>query len=59
MDTNKEYTSSAMAIRDFFGMKPGETISEFMEELKALTREDREELTRLLIKLDYKIMIVL
>ena len=55
MDTTKEYISSIMAIRDFFGMKPDETIAQFMEELKTLTKEDREELTRLLIKLGYKI----
>ena len=55
MDTAKEYISYAGAIRDFFGMKPGETIAQFMEELKALTPTDKEEIVRFLIKLGYKI----
>lgn len=31
------------AMRDFFGMKPGQTLKEFMEELKSLTDADKAE----------------
>ena len=41
--TQKEYTKVS-AIRTFFGLKPGETLGEFMAELKALTPEDKKEL---------------
>lgn len=36
------------ACRKFFGMKSGETLTEFMAEVKALTPEDRKELAELL-----------
>jgi predicted nuclease of restriction endonuclease-like RecB superfamily len=30
------------AVVEFFGKKPGQTLPEFLAELKALTKEDRE-----------------
>jgi len=32
-----------LAMKDFFGVKPGETIRDFAAELKALTYEDKME----------------
>lgn len=32
------------ACRDFFGLKPGETLAEFAAELKALTDKDKQDL---------------
>ena len=39
----KEMTP-VQAIKTFFGMRPHETLVEFMGELKALTPEDKQEL---------------
>ena len=36
--------TQVQVIKTFFGMKPDETLSEFMVELKALTAEDKKEL---------------
>lgn len=33
-----------MALKKFFGLKPGETLTEFHAETKALTQADRDEL---------------
>lgn len=38
----------AMAMRQFFGFKQGETLSQFVQELKALTPEDKAELCEML-----------
>ena len=37
-----------MAMRDFFGLKPGQTLVGFVEEIKALNDADRVEFTRIL-----------
>ena len=37
------------ALKNYFGLKPGETLQEFLAELKALTDADKSELHRLLI----------
>jgi hypothetical protein len=39
----KEMTA-VQAIKTFFGMLPGTTLTDFMRELKALTPEDKREL---------------
>ena len=44
------------AMRDFFGMKPGETLQEFMQEMKALTQEDREDFRIMLGQVGYTII---
>lgn len=33
-----------VACKDFFGLKPGQTLMEFSAELKALTAKDRDDL---------------
>lgn len=42
--------TAVQAIRHFFGMKPGESLSEFMAELKALSPEEKQELAELSAK---------
>jgi hypothetical protein len=49
MAEQKEFTAVS-AIRQFFGLKPGETLQEFMQELKALTPEDKKELAEAAVK---------
>lgn len=44
-NTGKE-TSQAAVLKTYFGMHPGETLQEFMNECKALTPEAKEELSR-------------
>lgn len=36
------------ACRRFFGMKPGQTLTQFAEEVRGLTEEDRKELAPLM-----------
>lgn len=43
------------ACKHFFGAKPGQGLKEFMQELKALTPEDRAEITEGLVKNGYTI----
>ncbi len=35
----------AKVLKDYFGLKEGKTIRDFAEELKALTTEDKEQLS--------------
>ena len=51
----KQLTFS-MAMRDYFGLKPDQTLREFIEEMKALTPEDREEFKKLLTTVGYQIV---
>lgn len=44
------------AINEFFGKKPGQSISEFMLEIKALTPEDRDYFKREFAKIGYEII---
>ena len=39
MDQKKSFT---VAMKDFFGYKPGEGLAQFQAELKALTPDDRQ-----------------
>lgn len=41
-----QQASFVKACKDYFGFKPGQTMSEFMAELKALNAEDREYFKR-------------
>ena len=43
------------AIKDYFGMLPGQTLSEFSQEVKRLNEADRAEIKAGLIKLGYDI----
>lgn len=45
----KDLTPTA-AIRDYFGQKPGQSLKEFVEEIKALSPEDKHELASLTAK---------
>jgi len=49
-------TSLPMAILDYFGKKPGQSTAEFMQELKALTAEDKAELRVLLRAKGYPVV---
>ena len=44
IDNNGKETSEASAIKRYFGQPEGQTLQEFMAELKALTPEDKTEL---------------
>ena len=55
MNMIETVTTFPAAMMDFFGKLPEETTKSFMEELKALTAEDRAEFTRLLKEKGYKI----
>ena len=46
-DTRK---TPVLIIREFFGYKPGQTLKEFTDEVKALTAEDKQELAGLAAK---------
>lgn len=43
------------ALKDYFGYKPGQTLGEFMGEVKALTTDDREYFKREFVKVGYAI----
>jgi hypothetical protein len=43
------------ACKDYFGYKPGQTLGEFMQEVKALTTDDREYFKREFLKVGYEI----
>lgn len=44
IDGNGKEISEASAIKAYFGTKQGQSLQEFMAELKALTLEDKTEL---------------
>lgn len=47
--------SFVLACKDYFGFKAGQTMTEFMNEIKALTTEDRDYFTREFAKVGYQI----
>ena len=47
--------SLTAALKDYFGYKPGETLGDFMTEIKALTPEDKEYFKREFVKVGYQI----
>jgi len=47
--------SFTAACKDFFGYKPGQTLSEFMNEVRALTPEDKAYFTKLFPSVGYEI----
>jgi len=52
-DQKLEVTTFAGACKKFFGLKEGETLAEFVGELKALTAEDKEEMKVLFLTVGY------
>lgn len=44
------------ALKEYFGFKPGQNLTEFMAELKALTLEDREYFKREFVKVGYEVI---
>jgi len=42
----KEHKSFAGAAKAFFGLLPGESLNEFMTEIKSLSETDRQEITQ-------------
>jgi hypothetical protein len=55
MDANKIY-SLTTAMLDYFGKLPGQSTSQFAEELKALTDADKAYFRGALIALGYKLI---
>lgn len=39
---SKQTMTKIAAIRQYFGMKPNQTLKDFMEEIKALTTEEKD-----------------
>jgi len=56
MDISKEYTGTVSAAKDFFGLKPDQTIGGFSMEWKQLTERDKLEIKEGLQKIGYKIV---
>lgn len=50
----KQMTLTA-ALKDYFGYKPGQSLGEFMIEIKALTDEDKAYFKALFPSVDYQI----
>ncbi len=48
--------SFAVACKEFFGMRPGQTLADLMAELKSLTEKDRAELTEMFKSVDVEIV---
>jgi hypothetical protein len=47
--------SLTKALKEYFGFKPGQNLTDFMAEIKALTTEDREYFKREFAKVGYEI----
>jgi len=45
-DNTGTVKSEAAALRQYFGLNPGQTLSEFMTEIKALTPDGKTELAQ-------------
>lgn len=48
-------TTFVSACREYFGLKPGETLQEFLAEVKQLNEADRKELIGLFPSVSYTI----
>lgn len=44
------------ALKEYFGFKPGQNLTEFMGELKALTQDDREYFKREFLKVGIEVI---
>jgi len=47
--------SFVTACKDFFGYKPGQTLGEFMNEVRMLTDADKDELKKEFLKVGYAV----
>jgi hypothetical protein len=45
--SEKKIVSSVVALKEFFGLKPGETLQEFLAEIRALSAEEKHNLAML------------
>lgn len=48
-------SSFTKAVKEYFGYKPGQNLAGFMDEIKALTHDDREYFKREFVKVGYEI----
>ena len=48
-------SSFTKACKEYFGYKPGQNLTDFMNEIKALTPEDRKFIKREFLKIGYEI----
>lgn len=48
-------SSFVVCLKKFFGLKPNQTLKEFVVEVKQLSPQDREELTEMLEKEGYEV----
>lgn len=44
------------ALKDYFGYRPGQNLTDFMAEIKALTPEDKSYFKREFLKVGYEIV---
>ena len=49
-------SSFIKACKEYFGFKPGQNLAGFMEEIKALTQDDRAYFIREFAKVNYEII---
>lgn len=47
------HTTFVVAMKKYFGLKPGQALSEFAQELKSLTEADRHEFATMLRTVGY------
>lgn len=45
-----------VACREFFGMKPGQTLQDFAKEIRELTPDDRKEFQEMFLSVGYKVV---
>lgn len=50
-----EPKSFIVQAKEFFGLKPSQTLQEFSTEIKALTEKDKAELSEMLTKAGYPV----
>lgn len=48
--------SLTAALKDYFGYKPGQTLGDFVSEVKALTNDDKDYFKREFVKVGYQII---
>lgn len=48
-------SSLVKALKEYFGFRPGQNLTDFMTEIKALTEEDRAYFKREFVKVGYEI----
>jgi hypothetical protein len=56
MENEMQKVSFAVACKQYFGMKPNQTLGEFSQELKQLTDKDKEDFKRWFPSVGYEIV---